>query len=39
MRADLERGTWIDPDAGRITLSEYAWSWLAERPDLRPRTR
>ncbi len=37
-RADLERGTWIDPEAGRITLEEYAWRWLAERPNLRPRT-
>jgi len=39
VRADLERGTWVDPDAGRITLEEYAWRWLAERPKLRPRTR
>jgi len=38
VRADLERGTWVDPDAGRITLEVYAWRWLAERPKLRPRT-
>lgn len=38
-RADLDRGTWINPDAGRISLEEYAWQWLAERHNLRPRTR
>ena len=37
-RADLERGTWVDPDAGRVTLDQYARQWLAERPKLRPRT-
>jgi integrase len=38
-RADLERGTWIDPDAGKVPLAEYARRWLDERPQLRPRTR
>jgi integrase len=38
-RADLERGTWIDPNAGRVPLVEYARRWLDERPQLRPRTR
>ncbi len=37
--ADLARGGWVDPRAGRITLSEYAESWLSLRTDLRPRTR
>jgi integrase len=37
-RADVERGAWIDPDAGRIQLAEYAWRWLHERPQLRRRT-
>ena len=38
-RADLERGTWHDPEAGKVKLREYATRWLRERPTLRPRTR
>ncbi len=38
IRTDQDRGAWIDPRAGQITLEEYAWGWLALRPDLRPRT-
>ncbi len=37
--SDLERGTWIDPDAGKVTFAAYADRWLTERPELRPRTR
>lgn len=36
--ADRARGTWRDPEAGRITLAEYAETWLESRPDLAPRT-
>ena len=36
--ADRSRGRWRDPDAGRITLADYATTWLASRPDLAPRT-
>ena len=39
VRADIDRGSWIDPDAGKVTFSEYSSRWLAERPQLRPRTR
>lgn len=39
VRTDLGRGVWTDPLAGKVPLSEYAWRWLAERPNLRPRTR
>ena len=39
VRADIDRGSWIDPDAGKVTLQEYSPRWLAERPQLRPRTR
>ncbi|QYG91171.1 site-specific integrase [Iamia sp. SCSIO 61187] len=38
IRTDQDRGAWIDPRAGQVTLEEYAWGWLALRPDLRPRT-
>ena len=31
--------TWIDPEAGKVPLADYASSWLADRPDLRPRTK
>ena len=39
LRAEIERGEWIDPDAGRIRLAEYSSQWLRERVNLRPRTR
>lgn len=38
VRTDMERGTWIDPRGGQITLREYAIRWIEQRPDLRPRT-
>ena len=39
VRTDVERGAWIDPDAGKTTFQEYSARWLSERPQLRPRTR
>ena len=39
VRSDVDRGSWIDPDAGKVTFGEYSTRWLAERPQLRPRTR
>ncbi|MFG2060464.1 tyrosine-type recombinase/integrase [Micromonospora sp. NPDC048871] len=36
--AEMLRGEWLDPDAGKITLSEYADRWMRER-DLKARTR
>jgi integrase len=38
VEADLLRGTWIDPAAGRVAVREYAERWIAERPGLAPRT-
>lgn len=38
-RADVSRGHWIDPRAGRITLADYASAWLDQRVNLRPRTK
>jgi len=37
-RADVRRGTWIDPDAGTVTLAAYANQWLEDRRDLRTTT-
>jgi integrase len=38
MRTDLERGTWVAPDRGQVPLREYAWAWLDQKVNLRPRT-
>jgi hypothetical protein len=35
--ADQTRGGWVDPARGRVTLADYAISWLDDR-RLRPRT-
>ena len=32
------KGTWRDPDLGRIAFGEYASTWIAHRANLRPRT-
>jgi integrase len=39
VEADKLRGAVVDPRSGRVTFEDYATSWLAERHDLRPRTR
>lgn len=39
VRADILRGQWINPESGKIALKEYAWSWLDQRTNLRPRTK
>jgi integrase len=36
--AELLRGDWIDPDAGKLSLDEYTERWVRER-DLKPRSR
>jgi integrase len=36
--AEIRSGDWLDPDAGAISFEEYAKSWVAERPNLRPKT-
>jgi integrase len=38
-RVAIDRGTWVDPNAGRVTLAVYATRWLEERALLRSRTR
>src|SRR5580658_4927763 len=37
VQVDLQRGSWIDPSWGAVSLEEYATSWMAQR-ILRPRT-
>ena len=36
--AEIVRGDWIDPDAGRVNFGRYAATWIEERPGLRPKT-
>jgi len=38
VRTDMERGNWVNPASGKVTLREYATKWLEQRADLRPRT-
>jgi integrase len=38
LEAEMRRGEWIDPDAGKTSLQEYADKWISER-DLGDRTR
>lgn len=37
--ADVHRGAWIDPKAGKTTLDVYAERWLEQRNELAFRTR
>lgn len=39
VEADRARGLWLDPRAGRITLADYAATWLTSAVRLSPRTR
>jgi Phage integrase, N-terminal SAM-like domain len=39
VEADLLRGHWVDPRAGRMSFKEYADEWLVHKTNLRPRTR
>jgi integrase len=36
--AEILNGDWINPDDGKVSLGEYARTWIAERPGLRPKT-
>ncbi|MDQ7904834.1 tyrosine-type recombinase/integrase [Phytohabitans sp. ZYX-F-186] len=38
VEAEMLRGDWVDPDAGKVLLTDYADRWVRER-DLKPRTR
>ena len=39
MTAAVETGTYVDPNAGKSTLSEYAPVWLTRQVHLKPSTR
>jgi len=39
VEVDQARGHWLDPTAGHVHLSDYAWAWLRDKPRLAPRTR
>ncbi len=36
--AEIIRGDWMNPDAGRVNFGKYAATWIEERPGLRPKT-
>lgn len=38
VEAQMMRGEWTDPARSKVRLREYAETWIAERPGLRPRT-
>jgi integrase len=38
IETELARGTWTDPDAGRVSLGRYARGWVETRTNLRPHT-
>lgn len=37
LEAEVLRGAWVDPDAGKVSLTEYAERWIVER-DLEDRS-
>ena len=37
--ASIGRGDWVDPELGRISFARYAELWLAQRTDIRARTK
>jgi excisionase family DNA binding protein len=36
--ADIIKDNWLNPDMGRVLFTDYAGAWIAERPNLRPKT-
>jgi hypothetical protein len=36
--AEIRNGDWTNPDDGKVLLADYAATWIAERPALRPKT-
>ncbi|GAA1546836.1 site-specific integrase [Dactylosporangium maewongense] len=38
VEAQMIRREWIDPERSKVRLKDYAERWIAQRPNLRPRT-
>jgi hypothetical protein len=38
IEAQMAAGQRNDPDRGKVKLADYAATWIAQRPGLRPRT-
>jgi integrase len=38
LEAQCTQGEWIAPERGKVTVQDYAEKWIAQRPNLRPRT-
>ncbi len=39
VEAEKVRGEWVDPEAGRVTVSEFSERWYATTVTLKPKTR
>ena len=38
IEGQIARREWVDPERGKVTVRDYADRWIAQRPNLRPRT-
>jgi integrase len=38
IEAQMAMGKWTDPERVKVKLADYAETWIAQRPNLRPRT-
>ena len=38
IEAQISAGEWTDPERGKVKLADYAATWIAQRPGLRPRS-
>jgi integrase len=38
IEAQMTMGEWTDPERSKVELADYAATWIAQRPNLRPRT-
>jgi hypothetical protein len=34
----IRKGAWVDPDRSRLTVGEWAGTWMAGRVHLKPKT-
>ena len=38
VESQMASGNWTDPERGKLKVTDYAGTWITERPGLRPRT-